>query len=463
MSALHLNFENKSTHAQEYISVGFVSGKKDGKPIPISVVNRKTGKALKVVDDGWSHKGYAGNWYSLSDLTEGVDIKHFSGRIYVCYGKPWSVEQVGYEPAQAVTDKNFFLRYDKVELTFNGAPTDVANLTSIDYLSIPMSLQTSLSETIVETAHGLKGDRTFSGVVGALSSLTEPPVSGVVGPGGVDGMALPALVPGKFKQYPSGKEPETGFARVIGPSSYPPIDLNDTAKTAIPVMPYDIFKEYLEYLRDSFGPDTEPGEKIIGLGGGVIAHISGEFGGVGPNVPATGPQSRQSYDYEAKIDDDLNITLIEKEVKAGDTKHSMLFKFDDLINPAGIYGGNASFYFDGSHTSINPQNNVYGWICGDLFSGINIGAVGSETIKDDVMVGAMPSSEWFSLEEGEFFSALQPEQKNYNQWAATLAPCSDAYNFAYTDRFAHVFVSLDPAKIDTATVILLKDDSEKIK
>ncbi len=45
----------------------------------------------------------------------------------------------------------------KWNLTFNGASADVADLTSIDYWSIPMKLETSLNgATPIQTDYGLK-------------------------------------------------------------------------------------------------------------------------------------------------------------------------------------------------------------------------------------------------------------------------------------------------------------------
>jgi hypothetical protein len=49
---------------------------------------------------------------------------------------------------------------------------------------------------------------------------------------------------------------------------------------------------------------------------------------------------------------------------------------------------------------------------------------------------------------------MQPGNTYYNQWAATLSNLSQAYNFAYSDRFAHVLVNLNPADVDTLEIVL---------
>ncbi len=431
MNVLTVKFSKGSDVAQKNIYIGFVPGSTSDQfdisyhagefePLEVEVLplNAEKGK---------------GNWYSLEKLQNGVQIKHFSGRIYISYGQPWEVLDAYYEPAQNITDPNFFLRYDKMELTFNGESTDVADLTSIDYWSIPMKLETSLDGLIpVQIDYGLKEGVTSNEVYKALDKLTSTPKSGLSN-------TLPALVPGEFTQNPN--QPGAGFARIIGPSSYPPIG-------GVPVTPYHLFESYLTYLNKTFGKGAQ-GRTVNGLGNGVIANIAGHFNGVGPNVPPTGPQSAQNYDLTASIDESLDVTLTGK---IGGVDATLLYKKDDLINPDGIYGANAKFSLNGA-AKQNPANDVYGWITGDLLAGFNIGAIGSTTSFGATMAGAMTSSEWFSqIPNTSLFSNLQSNDAFYNQYAAALQGVSQAYNFAYSDRFSAVQVSLDPAKVNTLTI-----------
>lgn len=439
-------FTNNSTFADDQVYIGFVPGSSDS---GFAIVNTSNGNQIQPLNTGASTYPSAGNWYLLQELSAGVTITHFSGRVYIAYGTPWQVAYSGYEPAQAVTDANLYLRYDKMEMTFNGASTDVANLTSIDYWSIPMTLETSQNGTAVATVTGLDAGVTAQQIFTTLNNLTTPPVSGITGPGGTDGDTMPALIPGKYTQYPNGPAPGTTFARIIGPSSYPPIG-------ALPVTPYDTFKSYLQYLAKTFGPGTAVGSVVAGLGNGKIATIAGNFAGVGPVVPPSGPLSAQAYNLAATIDASLNITL-SGTVASGTTNVTMEYKLADLMNPSGIYGGNTPYYFNDSDTSTNPGNNVYGWIGGDFFAGINIGAIGSAVLSagdGSKPVGQLESSRWFKLPATSFFDKMQPGTTNYNQWAAALLPISQAYNFSYTDRFAPVFASLDPATVDTLTIVL---------
>ena len=469
MSTLKVTFTNSSNTADDKVYIGFLKGKPlPGEPATgfdvkkISLLLRDGGVPpvvkLTPLDplDPWSGTyPQQGNWYLLSDLKDGVEITSFSGRIYVSYGTPWTVVSNGYTPGQAVTDVNFWIRNDKMEMTFTGSASDVANLTSIDFWSIPMTLKGYMNESLVHTVNGLKTGVTAKSLHSKLTALTTPPVSGLPSIGGVDGDAIPAEVPGKYKLYPSGDAPSSDFVRVIGPSSYPPAFPSSAAGR--PVMPYDTFGNYLDHLVKDFGPSTTVGAKINTLGKGTIAHIAGTFAGVGPS-PTSNDQKKQTYTLTATIDADKNITLDGSGSVVGSIK--MEIKQDDLRNPTGIYGGNAPYYLNGSSTSSTPGNDIYGWILGDLFSGLNIGAVGSETeIKaEKKKAGELTSSEWFSkIPQDLHFSGLQSNPDHYNQYAATLAANSDAYNFAYTDRFSPVFLTLNPATVNYMQVELLDD------
>jgi hypothetical protein len=61
---------------------------------------------------------------------------------------------------------------------------------------------------------------------------------------------------------------------------------------------------------------------------------------------------------------------------------------------------------------MTPQNDLYGWIIGELFAGINIGAVASDVVVNGQPVGAMESHAWFALTQR--FAALQPNHPYYN-------------------------------------------------
>jgi hypothetical protein len=422
-SPLRVVFDNDSGLRTSQVYVGFVGSE------TLTATNVATGAALAVSQYRRPH------WYTLDKLPQGIDLYDFSARIYVGYGPPWVFQHKGYEPDPvAPADPNHFKRYDKVEITYSGATSDVANTTSIDYFSIPITLH---------VYHGglqgkLVGSVTASAtdvIVKALGAVTKPVNAAVV------------------------RTTKGQFVRVIGPGKYPP-------PPGLPKSPYDNFSAYLNYLRASYAPEH----------GGSLASIKGHFSGVGdhPTTPETKPQD---YDFPATIDDRLDITLSGSATVVG--AHTLFLKHADLVAATGIYGANPAFSLDRAPPQT-PKNDIYGWLIGDLLAGINIGAVGSTVPQSALLpvasdagtgfavsdllaarapagggVGELPSQEWFKLRS--LFSALQPDHDNfYNRYAAALTPVSQAYGFAYSDRFAHPTATLNPkapAFVDTLQIV----------
>ena len=106
MSILTVKFSKGNDVAQKDIYIGFVSGSTTD-PFDISYHAGELQPLEVEVLPLNAEKG-KGNWYSLEKLQSGVQIKHFSGRIYISYGQPWEVLDAYYEPAQNITDPNFF-------------------------------------------------------------------------------------------------------------------------------------------------------------------------------------------------------------------------------------------------------------------------------------------------------------------------------------------------------------------
>jgi hypothetical protein len=394
---LLLTFKNETDHLMTDVYIGFVGG------ALLDATNVATGAPLAL--SAFNSE----NWYTLDKLPDGIFLSHFSGRLYVGYGEPWHFVRAGYEPSPSTpSDPNYFKRYDKVEITYNGNPADVANTTSIDHFSIPVAL------------HVYQG-----GIAGKLIGRVTASTTDVIA------AALGDATPRRDAAVVRTPTPAADFVRVIGPTTYPP-------PPGLPASPYDDFDSYLTHLRDIYAPAH----------GNILALVEGSFAGVGPN-PTTPGTMRQTYDFGAFIDDQKNITLTGSGAIVG--QHTLFLKYADLVVPSGIYGANPLFSLDGS-APTNPLNDVYGWLIGDLLAGLNIGAVGSTVPAGNTVIGQLRSQEWFKLTS--LFSALQPDHKNfYNRWAAALAPVSQAYGFAYSDRFAHVVVPLNPAVVDTLQIV----------
>jgi len=443
-SELKVLFQNDSGVADENIHIGFYAALKNPTSSEFSITNLNGGGPIKSIYDGVTKAAQHGNWYKLSALVSGagggVNMRHFSGRIYVCYGTPWAPYPGNVStPGQSLADGNFFLRFDKLEATFNGAAADVADLTSIDFWAIPMSLKATYKGAEpagieIYQATGLIGATTPETIYKDLLALTAKPVSGIAPQ---RGQPFAAHVPGSFAPK------LTQFARLTGPQVYGPI-----YPPGFPILPYDTLEKYLKYLLAQY-PSSAP-----------LAAIQGTYEGTAlgkpPKVPKTGPQSPHTYDLKADISKDLTITLtgtVTPKAAGPSVPKTLTFHKDALLNPAGIYGCN-----------LRPGNDLDGWIAGDLTMGLTIGAIGSTAIVGGTAVGQMPSASWYNLSKDQLYASLQPTKPElaklglayYNQWAATLTPLSDAYNFPYNDRLSKdkVLVSLDPKFVDTLAVTL---------
>lgn len=361
-----------------------------------------------------------GKWYKLAELKGGVVISKFiGGQIYVQYGGKagWQPTAHGGKPSPVnPDDPAYLLRYDLVELTVTPAPADVADLTVIDSWSNPYTLNSYKNGKLLHTLNALKPGVSAQSFYQKLASITTPPQSGVKN-------AVPATV-----------WDEANFVRVIGPTAFPPIG-------GLPAIPYDLFRSYLQHLYDTYG--SKP-----------IASIKGTYNGDETQTPPL--KVKQSYDLMATIDSKLTVTLTGKLGVAGPT--TMQFAASDLINAPGIYGGNVPFILN-QGPAISPENNVYGWICGDLFSGFTVGAIGSDTMVNGKRVGSMSSESWFVLEnpamKGNYFGKLQSQAKFYNQWAEAIYSNTNAYGYAYAERYSGVHLSLNPAEVDTMEVVLM--------
>jgi len=362
-------------------------------------------------------------------------------------------------------------RYDKFELTFDGTQWGVADLTAIDFWSIPMSLTTELNgKPTGKVLHGFKAGVTGKDIFTALSAVSNPIQSLSTGKELINdfknaGNPLSAGIQDQLTGPANAliKDDQGNFVRIIGPNSYPAF--GDPSKKnkfpGLPFTPYNTFQDYFNYLISTFG-SGKTSTKAKSLGNGKIAHIKGEYGG--STNGTTTPFLKLSYDLWASIDEDCNLTITGKGSKVGDI--TLTVSKWNLLNPASTYGGSPVFS-DGKTEHSTMPNNIYAWIFGDFFAGLNIGAIGSSVTVDKTVVGDMISSEWFSKlpTKGMLFDKLWTggETNYWNQWAQELNPKTDAYNFAYAERFSSPQISIGPANADTLTLELLDADVTSVK
>jgi hypothetical protein len=334
------------------------------------------------------------NAYSLKQLNKQMNLTGMTGRMYLNFGpEPWKIHYQGYEPPSNNQTDENF------PIRFDKIE---ANITGGPYDNMDTTSMDYFSIPIKATSYlGTKEVyqlKASSGTVvkNALGALTD---------------YNPNIVIDRSK-----------FVRVIGPG-------------LAPSGAYDDFSEYLSYMKSWKGTTT----------------IAGTFGGSGGG---TSPEyQKQSYKLTADFSRGSEVVLSGSGTVVGALKISL--PLAGLMAPTGIYGANPPYSVNGA-PEITGGNQMYTWITADLLAGMAVGAVGSEA-KLPTRVGELPSSAWWSLKRSDLYAVLQKNAKHYNQYSAALNPISDAYGFAYTDRFKYTTMSLAPSVADTLVLEILAD------
>lgn len=419
-----------------FLGKGAIGTMSNGKAVPLKTI----------YEDYTPHDHFPGNWYTFENLKNGVITEKFSGRIYICYGSGWQPLHLGYEPPPLSTgDPNYGIRYDKFEMTYDTKdPNSCADLTAIDYWAIPLSLKSMKNGTEVGKLTGVLSSN--SDIYNALSKLSDPVQSTATAYELEEDDRRQGLNPPKLTPTSAVICVKEKFKRIVGPSSYPSFGNPDRKELmGLPFTPYNTFEPYLNHLLKHNGPNTK------------IATIAGTYEGNSSVNPQTPLSKKQEYSFDVKIDESMSLSLVGSSSAVHGQVELKIAKWD-LLSPDGMYGGNPQFSIDGKLQT--PQNDVYGWMLGDLFTGFNIGAIGSTVKVNGKVVGSMKSSEWFSdLKNTQMFSYLWPEQQHfYNQWAAALVDKSDAYGFAYAERFSAPLLNLKPEIVDTMVVEFLDEN-----
>lgn len=472
------------------------------------------------------------------------------GRMWFTYGSSsWTFLNPGYSPApHNFNDPNFTRRYDKIEAFITGSPGDVLGLAALDFFSIPFQAEAWNSGDKASTHRILKGspgEIIAAALYAAAANPLAPAPSGTPAIPAItqgspylvhytDSLGEDAFEP--FTNSPIGADGD--FVRVASNASriFPlPTDPVPAGHGGIPAnYLWQSFHAYVAHLDGSapegytgptrlkgpffgagFGltPITAPSEfdalvtfapdeqrtvtyTLPGFGPGAgpfdltftgFATIAGTFTPVGGDEPAA------PHHFVIKIPYGAEFVSVDTP-GFGDPGVWML-------NPSGIIGANANYLFkswpDGEpepdeFEATNPydggpQNNLLTKIAGDLFAGMNIGAVGSgrtfagplvlngNSYPAGTPVGAFLSNDWWSLGAAlrasvsdpvydYYFDFLQPDRPFYNTYAATIYPYTDAFAFVHSGAIVGGRVNLawdatSPTAHDVVKITLLPDSA----
>ncbi|MDI6742020.1 MAG: beta-1,3-glucanase family protein [Smithella sp.] len=141
-----------------------------------------------------------------------------AGRIYISYDKALSSSAPdGANPA----DPDYQTRFDKVELTYGDGGK--ANLTAVDFYAIPMTLETSIEDTIIEHLT-LSDGQTGTGLEAALTGIILNTDSAII-KGGTSGtetirILSPVKSPGAYHPFDDYLHALTGATLKISGTFY---------------------------------------------------------------------------------------------------------------------------------------------------------------------------------------------------------------------------------------------------
>jgi hypothetical protein len=473
------------------------------------------------------------------------------GRMWFTYGSSsWSFLNPGYSPApHNFNDPNFTRRYDKIEAYIMGSPGDVLGLAALDYFSIPFRAEAWNSADKAATHRILKGspgEVVAAALFAAAANPAAPAPSGTPAlPKITQGSpylihytgSLGADTPAPFTHSPI--DASGAFVRAasnasrIFPLATDPVPAGHGGTPPANYL-WQTFHGYVAHLDGSapggytgptrlkgpfFGaglgltPLTAPSEfdALVSFTPGEERRVTYTLPGSGPGTgpfdltfigfatiagsftPVGGAQQGVPHRFVIKIPYGAEFVTVDTP---GFTDPGVW-----MLNPSGIIGANANYLykswreadpepadfqatdpFDGG-----PQNNLLTKVAGDLFAGMNIGAVGSgrtfatalvlngNTYPAGTPVGAFFSNDWWSLGAAlrgsvsesvydYYFDFLQPDRPFYNTYAAALYPYTDAFAFVHSGAIVGGRVNLawdatSPTAFDIVKITLLPDSA----
>lgn len=318
--------------------------------------------------------------YSFAQAKDGINLNYdIGGRIFFSLGDPLDDPSIPPEPNNP-SIASYYTRFDKIELTYSPDNVySVANLTIIDFFSIPLCLKTYKNGVLINSLD--------------LS---------------VDGETMKKNLARLTDNNPQAVITEQGqFLRVLGPPNSG--DISDL---------YPSMKEYIDTVKASSLP----------------FHIQDHYYHNGE----TAATQTQEYSFFGSINPDGDLILQGGgDVIQGD--HTIKILHDDLLQ--GIYGCNPDYFVDDVPSTIG-QNDVYSAVVRDTVAGFNLGFIGSTTINPATgrAFNVSPSCEWWQSPKA--FEFAQPIKPFYNQWGRYISENSNSYSFPFSDMWKKVQISL---------------------
>lgn len=344
---------------------------------PANLVGTLSGNPLKL-----------GTNYPLTDLSAGIKLTRFvGGRICVALGTEFKelLKKDDYNPNfNNPSLPNFNLRWDKAEITYDvNDPFSGINLSATDFLGVRLKIQTYRNGKLVTTLTWHKPIAEVFHTLGFLSGFSQNAV-------------LTNNATGVPTEGPNGTI--INVVRVIAPSTVPEAVTN----------PYPSFKNYIQYVQTH----------------AIKTKIEGTF------------SATTTYDFTAQVVSNGALEMTGNiKINSTPEPHTIVILADQLDR--GIYTANPECVVDGIKKHVG--NDAFGAAVRDALAGFNLGFIGSNEVNPNtagLAFGESPSFKWYTPNKPPFslaFAGAQPDHLFYSQYAADLAPVSDAYGFPYTD------------------------------
>lgn len=317
--------------------------------------------------------------YSFAEAKSGILLhSNLGGRIFFSLGAPLT-DTLTPPESNNPSIPSYHTRFDKIELTYDpNNPYSVANLTIIDFFSIPLCLKTYKEGRLVNSLDLFVDGETM---IHNLAQLTH--------------CSAQAVITEKGK-----------FLRVLGPP-------NQNISSLYPSM-----QEYIESLK-------------------LAAHAF-QIKDYYYHDGETPEMTTQEYSFWGSIDDN-NALILQGGSDILGYGHTITIDYNDLLQ--GIYGCNPTYLVDGALSSIG-QNDVYSAVVRDTVAGFNLGFIGSTAVNPatGLVIKDSPSCDWKQCPQA--FEFLQPFKPFYNQWGRYVSEHSNSYSFPFSDLWQKVQISL---------------------
>ena len=485
---LHVNFVNSNpnyNNSNVYVTF-FVAGGANlfqatlnSAAIPLTQGSRMNDSHGNPIYD--THTFYISQPYTLTQLANGIDITAATSvRFYITLGQPLltaigdSTPGTGLltfgepGPLSGTADPNWNIRWDAMEITYNGDPADYGDIQAINLFGIPLQVQnfTTGTSTPLQTVRTIDTP-TSPSVLAQLKALADANIANG------SNYTAPAGVPSDWFVTDT-TDTNTPFRRLISPATAPP-------GSPSAIGPYPSFNAYLDHVNTN--TITTPISDTVGsttFNFTIGAQTSGTDAALIVSGTATGGTSIGAG-HTLKM-----IIPPDSAVGTGTANYPLsnaIYGAAYLANPAVVY------YLDsGTVTQADFLNDTGGaavanQIFHDVASGFNFGFVGNATQVtvpgfnggQPISLNDMGSPGWRAMASAVstgsmtlaaahlFMNTGTGGTKYYNQWASIVFGSSaTVYGFAYSDLIQPVAMystSYNSTAVSSWTVTVLPDPS----